>query len=75
MKNFFFTTVAIGQTNTMGKVLQQRCDDKRTGIIERYYKGREEDWSTVSEDSRFTEESFTKEGSPTRDPSPVAVSP
>ena len=59
----------------MGKALQQRCDDERTGIIERCYKGREEDCSPVSEDSRFTWESSTKEGSPGRDPSPLAVSP
>ena len=68
-------TVAIGQINTMGKVLQQRCDDKRTGTIERFYKVREEDCSPISEDARFTGESFTKEGSPTRDPSSMAVSP
>jgi len=59
----------------MGKELQQGCNDRRTSTIERCYKGREEDCSPVSEDSRFTGESFTKEGSPERDPSPVAVSP
>jgi len=41
---------------------------------ERCYKGRE-DYSPTSEDPRFTRENFTKEGSPGRDPSPVAVSP
>jgi len=69
------TVVAIGQISTMGKVLQQRCDDGRTGTIARCYKRREDDCSPTSEDSRFTGESSTKEGSPTRDPSPVAVSP
>ena len=59
----------------MGKALQQRCDDKRTDTIERCYKGREEEHLPISEDSRFTRESFTKKGSPERDPSPVAVSP
>ena len=59
----------------MGKVLQQRCDDGRTGTIERCYKEREEDCSPVSEDSRLVEESFTKERSPTTDLSPAAVSP
>ena len=59
----------------MGKALQQRCDDRRTGIIEKCYEGREEDYSHISEDSRFTGESFTKEGPPERDPSPLAVSP
>jgi len=59
----------------MRKALQQRCDDERTSTIGRCYKGRkEEDCTPVSEDSRSTGESFTKEGSPTRDPSPVAVS-
>ncbi len=67
--------VAIGQINTMGKALQQRCDGGRTSTIERCYKGREEDCSPISEDSRFTWESFTKEGPPEKDPSPVAVSP
>lgn len=32
-------------------------------------------WSHVSEDSRFAEESFTKEGSPERDSSLVPISP
>ena len=31
---------AIGQINTMGKALQQRCNDGRTCTIERYHKGR-----------------------------------
>jgi len=66
---------AIEQITTMGKVLQQRCDDRRTGTIERYYKGREEACSPISEDSRFAGKSFTKERSPRGDPSPVAVSP
>jgi len=51
----------------VGKALQQRSDNERTGTIERC--------SPVSEDSMFTGESFTKEGSPERDPSSVAVSP
>ena len=55
--------VAIGQINTIGKALQ-RCDDGRTGTIEKCYKGREEDHSPISEDSRFTDESFTKKRSP-----------
>ena len=59
----------------MGKVLQQRCDDNRTGTIERCYEGRKEDCSPISEDSRFAGEIFTKEEPPGRDPSPVAVSP
>ena len=66
---------AIGQINTMGKALQQRCDDRRTRMRERCYKGREEDCSPGSEDSRFAGESLTKDRSPERDPSPVAVSP
>ena len=66
---------ATGQINTMGKALQHRCDDGRTGMIESCYKGREEDCSPISEDCRFAGENFTKEGSPERDPSPVAVSP
>jgi len=69
------SAVAIGQINTMGKALQQRCDDGRTNTIERCYKGREEDCSPISEDSKYAGESFTKEESPTRDPSPLAVSP
>jgi len=59
----------------VGKVLQQRCDDGRTDTIERCYTGREEDCSPILEDSRLTGGSFTKEGSPERDPSPVALSP
>lgn len=34
-----------------------------------------EDCSPAPEESRFTEESFIKEGSPEKDPSPEAVSP
>jgi len=67
--------VAIGQINTMGKALQQRCDDRRTRMRERCYKGREEDCSPGSEDSRFRGGSFTKEGPSTRDPSSGADSP
>ena len=53
------------------KVFHQRGNDRRISTIERCYKGKEEDCSPVSEDSRFTRESTTKE----RDPSPVEVSP
>ena len=70
-----YTIVAIEQISTMGKVLQQRCDDNRTGTIERCYEGRKEDCSPVSEDSRSAGEGFTKEGFPTTNPSPAAVSP
>jgi len=70
-----YTFVAIEQTNTMGKALQQRSNDKRTGTIQWCYKGREEDCSPISEDYRFTRESLTKEGSPRKNPSPVGVSP
>jgi len=60
----------------MGNALQQRCDDGgRTGTIERCCKGREEDCLPISKDSRFVGEGSAKEGSPERDPSPVAVSP
>jgi len=59
----------------MGKALQQRCDNRRTSTIGRSYKGREEDCSPVSEDSRLAGENLIKEGSPERDPSPVAVNP
>ena len=44
----------------MGKALQQRCDDGRTSTIERCYKKRE-DYTPISEDSRFT-----KKASPER---------
>ena len=71
----FLLYVALGQIEMMGKELQQRCDDRRTGMIERCYTGREEDCTPISRDSRFAGESFTKEGSPERNPSPVAVSP
>jgi len=37
----------------MGKAIQHRCDDRRTSTTERCYKGREEDCSPISEDSRF----------------------
>ena len=67
--------VAIGQINTTGKALQQRSDDGRTGRTERYCEGREEDCSPISEESKLIGESFTKEVSPERDPSPVADSP
>jgi len=53
----------------MGNALQQRCDDESTSTQERSYKGREEDHPPASEDSRFTGGSFTKEGSPKREPS------
>jgi len=59
----------------MGKALEQKCDDRRTGTREKCYKGREEDCSPISEESKFAGESFTKERSPTRDPSPATVSP
>jgi len=59
----------------MGKALQQRWDNRRTVTRERCHEGREEDCLPVSEDSRFAGESFTKEGSLGRDPSPVAISP
>ena len=70
-----YAYIAIGQINMMGKALQQRHYGGRISTIERCYKGREEDCSPISEDSRFTGESFTKEESPERDPSPVADSP
>lgn len=69
------TSVAIGQINIMGKAIQLRCDDGRSGIIERYYKGREKDCSPLSEDSSFAGENFPEEGSLERDPSPLTVSP
>jgi len=59
----------------MRKALQQRCDDERTSTIGRCYKGKKEDCTPVSGDSRFAGESSSKEGSPARDPSPGAVSP
>lgn len=57
---FFFSqhkynAAAISQINTVGKALQQKCNDKRTSTIEKYYKENEEAYSTVLEDSRFTE--------------------
>lgn len=68
------SVVAIGQINTTGKALQQRCDDKKASTMEKCYKGREEVCSSVS-NFRFAGESFTKVGLSERDPSPVAVSP
>jgi len=59
-----FYTVALGQINTMRKALQQRCNGRKTSIIDQCYKGREEDCSPVSKDSRFAGESFTKMRSP-----------
>ena len=44
-------------------------------MIERCYKGREEEYSPISEDSRFVGERFTKEGSLERNLSLVSVSP
>jgi len=67
--------VATGQINTMGRALQQKRDNRGTRTIQKCYRERKEDYSPVSEDSRLTGESFTKEESPTRDPSQVAVSP
>lgn len=67
--------IGIGQINTTGKVLQQRCNDRRTSTIERHYVRRKEDCPPVSEDSRPAGESFTKERSPRKEPSPMAVSP
>jgi len=32
----------------MRKALQQNCNDRRTGTIDRCYKGREEDWKKVA---------------------------
>jgi len=69
------SSVAVGQINSMGNALQQRCDGGRTGTIERCHKEKEEDCSPVLEDSRLSRESFTKEGPPGREPSPVGVSP
>lgn len=55
--------LATGQINTIGKVLQQSCDDcddRKTSTIERCYKGKEEGYSLILEDSAFTGEIFTK---------------
>lgn len=71
----FLLYVALGQIEMMGKELQQRCDDRRTGMIERCYTGREEDCTPISRDSRFAGENFTRKDTPERDLSPVAVSP
>lgn len=73
--HYIENTVAIGQINTIGKVLQQGCNDGRTRTTERCYKEREEDHSPVSEDFRITRESCIKEGSPEKDSSPPVVSP
>lgn len=54
----------------MGKVLQQRCDDTRTSMIERCYKEREEDFLPLSDNSRFTNEESSR-----RDPFSGVVSP
>jgi len=51
------------------------CYTHTTCTVERCYKEREEDCSPVSEDSRSAGEGFTKEGFPTTNPSPAAVSP
>lgn len=59
----------------MGKALKQRCDDNRTGTIESCGKGTEEDCPPISEDPRLAGKSLTKEGTPTRDPSLVPLSP
>jgi len=67
--------VAIGQINTIGKALQQRCDDKRTSTIERCYKERGKDCSPATEDSRLTEENLTKKRSPEKISLLGAVSP
>jgi len=53
----------------MGKALQQKCDDGRTNTIERCYKGREEDCSPISEDSRLS-----RKASPRRDLQPEILS-
>jgi len=55
--------------------VERHYNNRRISTIERCYKGGEEDCPPISEDSRLTGESTTKEGSPERDPSPVAVSP
>ena len=67
--------VAIEQITTMEKALQQRRDDGSTGMKGRCYKGRKEDCSPISEDSRLIRESTTKEEPPERNPLPVAASP
>lgn len=68
-------SVAIGQINMIRKVLQQRCDNRKTSTIKRYYKRREEDCSPTSIDSRFTGKSLTKEELPEKEPSALVVSP
>lgn len=71
---YFIIVVAIEQINMTGKTLQQKCDDGRTSKIGRCYKRRDKNCSPISENFRFTRKSFTKKGSPERDPPPVAVS-
>jgi len=56
-------------------MFHQRCNDGRISTRERFYNGRKEDCLAVSEDCGFTGESFTKKGSPGRDPLPVAIRP
>lgn len=56
------------------KEFQQKCDDAKTNITERYYKERKKDCLPISEDSRFTRKNFTKKRSPEKEPSPVALS-
>jgi len=67
--------VVIRQINTMGKALQWRCNGRSTSTVERCNKGREEDCLLVSKKSRYAGESFPKEWSPGRNPTPAAVSP
>ncbi len=71
----FLLYVALGQIEMMGKELQQRCDDRRTGMIERCYTGREEDCTPISRDSRFAEESLTKKGHSRKRPFPSGSQP
>lgn len=65
----------MGHINTMGKTLQQRCNDEGINKTEICYKGKKEDCSSESEDSRFSGESFTRDEYPGKDPSRMAVSP
>lgn len=57
------------------KELQQKCDDAKTNITERYYKERKKDCLPISEDSRFTRKNSTKKRSPEKEPFPMALSP
>lgn len=59
----------------IGKALQRSCDDRKTSLIERCYKEKEKGYSLILEDSAFTREIFTKEVSPEREASPLAVNP